>query len=96
MRTLFAGGRGDQCIIFWDQGSTDPPGGLYDEIVDMFWGLPQNWTIFYFFIFFFFGWGGGGSVIYMFGLFLLVQGAELEYIIGVAKFQIFLRYAWYS
>ena len=28
MRTLFAGRRGDQCIIFRDQGSTDPPGGL--------------------------------------------------------------------
>ena len=27
-RTLFAGRRGDQCIIFRDQGSTDPPGGL--------------------------------------------------------------------
>ena len=27
MRTLFAGRRGDQCIIFRDQGSTDPPGG---------------------------------------------------------------------
>ena len=26
-RTLFAGRRGDQCIIFRDQGSTDPPGG---------------------------------------------------------------------
>ena len=24
-RTLFAGRRGDQCIIFRDQGSTDPP-----------------------------------------------------------------------
>ena len=28
MRTLFAGRRGDQCIIFRDQGSTDPHGGL--------------------------------------------------------------------
>ena len=27
-RTLFAGRRGDQCIIFRDQGITDPPGGL--------------------------------------------------------------------
>ena len=27
-RTLFAGKRGNQCIIFRDQGSTDPPGGL--------------------------------------------------------------------
>ena len=27
-RTLFAGRRGDQCIIFRDLGSTDPPGGL--------------------------------------------------------------------
>ena len=27
-RKLFAGRRGDQCIIFRDQGSTDPPGGL--------------------------------------------------------------------
>ena len=27
-RTLFAGRRGDRCIIFKDQGSTDPPGGL--------------------------------------------------------------------
>ena len=26
--TFFAGRRGDQCIIFRDQGSTDPPGGL--------------------------------------------------------------------
>ena len=26
-RTLFAGRRGDQCIIFRDLGSTDPPGG---------------------------------------------------------------------
>ena len=26
-RTLFAGRRGDQCIIFRDQGSTDPPLG---------------------------------------------------------------------
>ena len=26
--TVFAGRRGDQCIIFRDQGSTDPPGGL--------------------------------------------------------------------
>ena len=25
--TLFAGRRGDQCIIFREQGSTDPPGG---------------------------------------------------------------------
>ena len=30
-RTLFAGRRGDQCIIFRDQGSTDPPGGLIME-----------------------------------------------------------------
>ena len=27
-RKLFAGRRGDECIIFMDQGSTDPPGGL--------------------------------------------------------------------
>ena len=27
MRTLFAGRRGDQCIIFRDLGSTDPAGG---------------------------------------------------------------------
>ena len=27
MRTLFAGRRGDQCIIFRNQGSTDPPWG---------------------------------------------------------------------
>ena len=27
MRTLFAGRRGDQCIIFRDLGSTDLPGG---------------------------------------------------------------------
>ena len=26
-RILFAGIRGDQCIIFRNQGSTDPPGG---------------------------------------------------------------------
>ena len=26
-RKLFAGRRGVQCIIFRDQGSTDPPGG---------------------------------------------------------------------
>ena len=30
-RTLFAGRQGDQCIIFRDQGSTDPPGGPVDE-----------------------------------------------------------------
>ena len=30
-RTLFAGRRGDQCIIFRDQGSTDPPGGLFKD-----------------------------------------------------------------
>ena len=33
-RTLFAGRLGDQCIIFRDQGSTDPPpphGGLHNE-----------------------------------------------------------------
>ena len=23
---------GDQCIIFRDQGSTDPPGGLYTDV----------------------------------------------------------------
>ena len=34
MRTLFAGRRGDQYIIFRDQGSTDPPlGGLSDKKV---------------------------------------------------------------
>ena len=27
-RQLFSGIWGDQCIIFRDQGSTDPPGGL--------------------------------------------------------------------
>ena len=27
IRTLFAGRQGDQCIIFRDQGSTDPPWG---------------------------------------------------------------------
>ena len=29
-RTLFAGRRGDQCIIFRDQGSTDPPPPMGD------------------------------------------------------------------
>ena len=28
-RQLFSGIWGDQCIVFRDQGSTDPPGGLY-------------------------------------------------------------------
>ena len=27
-RKFFSGIWGDHCIIFWDQGSTDPPGGL--------------------------------------------------------------------
>ena len=30
-RALFAGRRGDQCSIFRDQGSTDPPGGPLDS-----------------------------------------------------------------
>ena len=29
LRNFFKGFGGDQCIIFRDQGSTDPPGGLY-------------------------------------------------------------------
>ena len=31
-RQLFSGIWGNQCIIFRDQGSTDPPGGLNNEI----------------------------------------------------------------
>ena len=35
MRTLFAGRRGDQCIIFRDLGSTDPPGGASETGADL-------------------------------------------------------------
>ena len=34
-RKVFAGIWGDQCIIFRDQGSTDPPGGLSYEIITL-------------------------------------------------------------
>ena len=32
-RQLFSGIWGDQCIIFRDQGSTDPPGGPYSKLL---------------------------------------------------------------
>ena len=32
-RTLFAGGRGDQCIICRDQGCTDPPPGGASKVI---------------------------------------------------------------
>ena len=34
MRTLFAGRREDQCIIFRDQGSTDPLGASQSHTAD--------------------------------------------------------------
>ena len=33
LRNFLSGIRGDQCIIFRDQGSTDPTGGLPDEML---------------------------------------------------------------
>ena len=35
MRKLFAGRQGDQCIIFRDQGRTDPPGGPHLKSVGL-------------------------------------------------------------
>ena len=45
-KSLFAGRRGDQCIIFRDQGSTDPPWGASSMHV-VFISKPQiNFVIF--------------------------------------------------
>ena len=40
--------------------------------------------------FFFFGGGGGGAFIYISGWVFLGQDTQLEYFLGVAKFQFFL------
>ena len=45
MRTLFAGRRGDQCIIFRDQGSKDPPPPPGGDLSRMRFGLGDSETI---------------------------------------------------